>query len=168
MHKFIKAAMAAIFFFILLFNHNGGHDHRYVLGDNMEVSRELQPIFDHIVEGLIEGGVKMDLSQPIKITFETGMPIGVLGIAKGMFDAGRVEIQINPSLWFDLNITEKYWVLAHEMGHDFFKIFHHGNGIMRQYHREGESRKTLLAKMEEFITEIRIIHSYTLPMVRLA
>lgn len=160
--------MAAIFFFIVLFDHNGEHEHQYITGDNIEVSRELQPIFDHIVGGLLDEGVKIDLEQPIKITFVTGMPNGVLGIAKGMFDTSRVEIQINPSLWFDLSTTEKYWVLAHEMGHDFFKIFHHGNGIMRQYHRDGETRKTMIARMNEFITEIKVLQSYELPIVRQA
>lgn len=157
MRKLLIAALSAMLYIGAYFNSNEFTTHySYTNRENIKVNKLIKPYFDHIVEGLIKAGVKINLDQPISIQFEDAgnMPHGVIGIAKGMFDFQRVEIIINRSIWGSFNTVERYWVLIHEMGHDFWTVYHHGNGIMRPYHKDGESKKTLVSRTDEFIADL--------------
>ena len=50
-----------------------------------------------------------------------GHPIGV---ATGMFQENRVEIQIDPYYWARLTTQERLFVIYHEAGHDYWEIWH--------------------------------------------
>ena len=158
MRKLLIAALSAMIYLGAHFNTNEFTTHyTYTNRENIKVSSLIRPYFDHIVEGLIKAGVKINLDQPISIQFEDegNMPKGVIGIAKGMFDHQRVEIIINRSIWGSFNTIERYWVLIHEMGHDFWGKFHDGHGLMRPYHKYGESKESLIAAVERFVEELK-------------
>ena len=122
--------------------------------DNIQVDLEIRPYFDQIVKEVIRAGVKIDLTQPIKITLVDEPRKGVIGVAHGMFDTSRVEITIDRAYWTKFNDVDRKWVLIHEMGHDFWGIFHHGDGIMRPYHLEGETRTSYGLAFAELMKSI--------------
>ena len=49
---------------------------------------------------------------------------GPIGIAQGMFDEGRIEIQIDVEYWSKLTKWEKLFLVYHEAGHDYWEIWH--------------------------------------------
>ena len=128
---------------------------KQIFESNIQIDKGIQPYFDHLVKGLQMEKVDIDLNQPISIRFTTELPEGVLGQARGMFDSSRVDIIINLAQWQQLNSAEKYWVLMHEMGHDFWGKFHDGHGLMRPYHKYGESKESLIAAVECFVEELK-------------
>lgn len=153
----VLAAVLTVVSF-LVNDHVGNED--FELTANMRIDEEIKPFFFHIVEGLQEAGVEIDLDQPIQIKIVDDLGEHTIGIAKGMFNSSIVDIRISRYWWYEMNNTEKYWALIHEMGHDFWRVFHHGNGIMRPYHREGETKKSLIKAVDQFIEELKALQRY--------
>ena len=163
-----RVVLALLFFlFMLPFTVNTGQ-YNYEISDwgpNISIKDpELAMFFNRIMTTFIEEGIVVNLEQPIRIYFDEEyketLPYGVLGVAKGMFNPRRVQIVFSKSKWVEMTTVEKYWTMMHEMGHDFFFIYHHGDGIMRQYHRRGENRRTLTLAANEFIQEIKRLQRY--------
>ena len=49
---------------------------------------------------------------------------GPIGIATGMFDEGRIEIQIDVDYWKKLNKMERLFLIYHEVSHDYWEVWH--------------------------------------------
>ena len=70
-------------------------------------------------------GVDMSSGDtPIQKTIVFRNLEGPVGIAEGMFDEKRVEIQIDPVYWGKLSKLEKLFLIYHEAGHDYWEIWH--------------------------------------------
>lgn len=124
--------------------------------NNITVERDILPYFNYILRTFDHANVKIDLTQPISIKFSDDLPDGVIGIAKGMFDHTRVEILISREYWYSFSKTERMWTLLHEMGHDFFMIYHYGEGIMRPYHTSGETTESFNKAFFNMIIESKL------------
>lgn len=126
-----------------------------LLQSHIIVDRDIRPYFNRIVKDIRREGVKINLNQPISIKLVDIEDEGIIGRAIGMFDRSRVEIIIDRDFWYDFNEMERGWALLHEMGHDFWEIFHYGDGIMRPYHQEGETHKTYVEAFKEMMADLR-------------
>lgn len=122
---------------------------------NIQISKELEPYFYELVEDIERNGVEIDLSQPIRIVLVEELPTGVIGLAHGMFNPNWVSIAISREYWDKFNEVEKRWVLLHEMGHDFWEVHHNGSGIMRPYHRVGDSLATFKRAAKEMYEDLK-------------
>lgn len=65
----------------------------------------------------------------IETQFKSLSP-GVLAIANGMYVDGKIMIDVDPLKWKDASPSKKWYVLYHELGHDYLNLKHGEGGKM--------------------------------------
>ena len=85
-----------------------------------------------MVEVFIDDCIKNNIikeKNSIKITFEslTGYTIA---IAEGMFEDGKIIVKVDPRKWELASPSKKWYVLYHELGHDYLNLEHGEGGKM--------------------------------------
>ena len=65
----------------------------------------------------------------IETQFKSLSP-GVLAIANGMYVEGKIMIDVDPLKWKDASPSKKWYVLYHELGHDYLNLKHGEGGKM--------------------------------------
>lgn len=58
------------------------------------------------------------------------LPKGVLAVANGMNIDGKISIDVDPVKWREASPPKKWYVLYHELGHDFLNLRHGEGGKM--------------------------------------
>ena len=65
----------------------------------------------------------------IESTFSS-LPTGVVALANGMFKKGEIIIKVDPNQWQKASPSKKWYVLYHELGHDYLNLRHGEGGKM--------------------------------------
>ena len=88
---------------------------------------------DFILADMRANGVNTSSWDYSRITIEFRDTNDYIGVAEDMFDENSVQIYISTSYWNKLTNHQRLFVVLHEMGHDFYFLWHHHNKIMSPY-----------------------------------
>ncbi len=65
----------------------------------------------------------------IDVAFEP-LEKNVIAIAKGKNNDSKIILRVNPDKWLQANPATRWYILYHELGHDFFNLRHGQGGRM--------------------------------------
>ena len=89
---------------------------------------DLPAMVETFIKDCQENGILISKNK-IQTQF-TLLPTGVVAIANGMNIDGKIMIDVDPVKWKDASPSKKWYVLYHELGHDFLNLKHGEGGKM--------------------------------------
>ena len=110
------------------------YDFSYML-EEMENDKNFVDTYDlkGMINYFIEDCRKHSISIPNKMTIDatlTGMANGTMAHALGRDDDSIIHIEIDPDQWHKSQIEKRWYILYHELGHDFLNLRHGEGGKM--------------------------------------
>lgn len=110
------------------------YDFSYML-EEMENDENFVDTYDlkGMINYFIEDCRKHSIPIPNKMTIDatlTELAKGTIAHALGMEDDSIIHIEIDPDQWHKSSIEKRWYILYHELGHDFLNLRHGEGGKM--------------------------------------
>ena len=110
------------------------YDFSYML-EEMENDENFVDTYDlkGMINYFIEDCRKHSIPIPNKMTIDatlTQLSNGTIAHALGMEDDSIIHIEIDPDQWHKAQIEKRWYILYHELGHDFLNLRHGEGGKM--------------------------------------